>query len=53
MWHTCGVVITAEYDEKIAYDGCAIFAEPLEVSGLKTGPMFGCIKFVKKEVKCE
>ena len=51
-WNTCEGVDSAEYDEKIPDDGFAMYASAHDdsglESGLKTGPMFGCIKFQPK-----
>ncbi len=54
-WHTCEGADCATYDQKIFDDSFAIYAEALDDSGLqyglKTGPMFGCIKFEQKVEK--
>ncbi len=51
-WNTCEAPDAAEYDDKIPDDGFALYADAHDDSGLsyglKTGPMFGCIKFQPK-----
>lgn len=51
-WNTCEAVDSAEHDEKIPEDGFALYADALDdsglESGLKTGPLFGCLKFQPK-----
>ena len=51
-WHECEAVGGADYDEKIPDDGFALYADAADdtdlSSGLKTGPMFGCFKFLPK-----
>lgn len=48
-WNTCEYPDTVPYDHKIADDDVALYADAHDDSGLehgmKTGPMFGCIKF--------
>jgi len=54
-WNTCEFVDWVDYEQKIGDDTFAIYASASDDSGLKTGlktgPMFGCIKFVSKSVK--
>jgi hypothetical protein len=54
-WNTCEVVAWVGYSDKIADDAVAIYADANDDSGLeagmKTGPMFGCIKFFPKSIK--
>ena len=49
-WHSCGMVDCTELGYKVADDAFSLYAEALDNSGLETGlitgPMFGCIKFV-------
>lgn len=49
QWTTCEAVSWVDYAEKIPEDGLAIYADANDDSGLdaglKTGPMFGCVKF--------
>lgn len=51
-WSICDNVDSLEHSDKIARDGFAIFADCHDNSGmyagLKTGPDFGCIKFIEK-----
>lgn len=48
-WNTCEAPDTVVYDAVIADDTFALYAEAHDDSGLeyglKTGPMFGCVKF--------
>lgn len=52
-WHTCEGVGDTHYSAKIVDDNFALYAESLDDSGLefgmKTGPMFGCVRFVQKD----
>ena len=49
-WHTCEAANWVERDSKIGDDDLAIYADANDDSGLdaglKTGPMFGCVKFL-------
>lgn len=49
QWNTCEAPEWVGYGDKIDDDGFAIFAEASDDHGLncglKTGPMFGCVKF--------
>lgn len=49
-WNTCEAADWVDRGQKIADDGLAIYADASDDSGLeagmKTGPMFGCIRFV-------
>ena len=51
-WTECEFPEWATRDEKIADDGIAYYADASDDTGLdaglKTGPMFGCIKFKAK-----
>ena len=51
-WHTCGAASWVDYDEKIEDGGVGIYADASDdsglVCGLRTGPMFGCVKFSAK-----
>ena len=51
-WNTCNLPDWVEYNEKIGDDEIAYYADAHDDSGLdagiKTGPMFGCIKFEEK-----
>lgn len=59
-WHTCELPDWVEREAKVGDDSFAIYAEAHDDSGLtaglKTGPMFGCIKFqphsVRKDTTC-
>lgn len=48
-WHTCQLPNWANYNEDIGRDNMAIYVDANDDSGLeydlKTGPMFGCLKF--------
>ncbi len=48
-WNTCEYPKTVEYDQKIGDAEFAFYADAHDDSGLdyglKTGPLFGCIKF--------
>jgi hypothetical protein len=48
-WHTCEAPDWVDYDAKIGDGDFAIYAHASDdtglTAGLKTGPMFGCIKF--------
>jgi len=52
---TCGRVDWVDYADKIPEDGAAIYAYASDDSGmevgLKTGPLFGCVKFQPKRLK--
>lgn len=54
-WNTCEVADWVGQTDAIADDAIALYADALDDSGLeagmKTGPMFGCIKFVARPVK--
>lgn len=54
-WHTCEAVDGVYYSDKIPDDSFAIYAEADDDSGLnsglKTGPLFGCIKFQERSTK--
>lgn len=54
-WNTCEYPDTVEYDQKIAEDDIALYADAHDDSGLqsgmKTGPLFGCIKFQPKSTQ--
>lgn len=55
-WTTCGKVTEVWFSDKINENDFAVYSRAdddsgLE-SGLKTGPMFGCLKFEKKETSC-
>lgn len=51
-WNTCEHPDTVEHDARIAEDDFALHVDVHDDSGLtcglKTGPMFGCLKFVSK-----
>lgn len=51
-WNTCEVAAWVDRAAVIADNAIAIYADASDDSGLdagiKTGPMFGCIKFVGK-----
>lgn len=48
-WHTCSAADWVERGTEIGEDGLAIYADATDDSGLdaglRTGPMFGCVKF--------
>lgn len=48
-WHTCEAADWVDREDKIGEEGFALYAEALDdsglMAGLKTGPLFGCIKF--------
>jgi hypothetical protein len=51
-WTTCEAADWTEYNEALPDDGFAYYASASDDSGLecglKTGPYFGCIKFISK-----
>jgi|GEM_PF-2895864 len=51
QWTTCEAPDWLGIADKISADGLAIFADASDDTGLnaglKTGPMFGCVKFMK------
>lgn len=50
-WHTCEAANWVNRDDQIDDSDIAYYADALDDSGLdagiKTGPMFGCVKFMK------
>ncbi len=48
-WHTCEAPAWVEYHAPIGEADFAIFADAHDdsglMAGLKTGPLFGCVKF--------
>jgi hypothetical protein len=54
-WSTCEAAPWVGRSYKISDDSFAIYADASDDSGLecglKTGPMFGCIKFKARELK--
>ena len=48
-WNTCEAADWVEYGDVIGESDIAIYATALDdtglMTGLKTGPMFGCVKF--------
>ena len=52
-WQTCEGVDWTDMTDRINEDGFALYAESDDNSGLsaglRTGPLFGCIKFSPKE----
>ena len=55
QWNTCEAPNWVEYSDEIADDTFAIYADASDDSGLtcglKTGAMFGCIKFQPRKTK--
>lgn len=49
-WNTCQVPEIVKYNEKISDTGFAYYVESDGIVdfGIKTGPMFGCVKFEEK-----
>lgn len=49
---TCKLPRVVDYDTKIAENELAVYAQANDewglIAGLKTGPMFGCIKFQER-----
>lgn len=54
-WNTCEAPNWVDYANKVDDDGFALYADASDDSGLcvglKTGPMFGCIKFLQRNAK--
>ena len=48
-WRTCEAADFADYVDQVADDAFAVYADAADDTGLvwwvKTGPMFGCVKF--------
>jgi len=53
QWNTCGAVDWVDYADKMPEGGFALYADASDdtglSAGLKTGPLFGCVRFKPKE----
>lgn len=55
QWNSCEAARWVDFDEQIGDTDLAVYADAIDDSGLqcgiKTGPMFGCVKYQQRPTK--